>query len=128
MVSMIITATYTFALEKLSSGLQLIHIYKWAYTFATIVAIAVHIAFNGIAMPALHTDTLLVVYIIYVCAVATPLSLVLHFVAKKRLTTKTLNTYSFSPRLNSKTSLLQAYHTRASRINWTGVVSHVSVF
>jgi hypothetical protein len=42
--------------------------------------------------------------------------------------TKTLNTYSFSPRLNSKTSLLQAYHTRASRINWTGVVSHVSVF
>lgn len=95
MVSMIITATYTFALEKLSSGLQLIHIYKWAYTFATIVAIAVHIAFNGIAMPALHTDTLLVVYIIYVCAVATPLSLVLHFVAKKRLTTKTLNTYSY---------------------------------
>ncbi|MBO7227721.1 MAG: DMT family transporter [Bacteroidales bacterium] len=95
MVSMITTATYTFALEKLSSGLQLIHIYKWAYTFATIVAIAVHIAFNGIAMPALHTDTLLVVYIIYVCAVATPLSLVLHFVAKKRLTTKTLNTYSY---------------------------------
>ena len=94
-ISMIITATYTFALEKLSSGLQLIHIYKWAYTFATIVAIAVHIALNGIAMPALHTDTLLVVYIIYVCAVATPLSLVLHFVAKKRLTTKTLNTYSY---------------------------------
>ena len=94
-ISMIITATYTFALEKLSSGLQLIHIYKWTYTFATIVAIAVHIAFNGIAMPALHTDTLLVVYIIYVCAVATPLSLVLHFVAKKRLTTKTLNTYSY---------------------------------
>ena len=94
-ISMIITATYTFALEKLSSELQLIHIYKWAYTFATIVAIAVHIALNGIAMPALHTDTLLVVYIIYVCAVATPLSLVLHFVAKKRLTTKTLNTYSY---------------------------------
>ena len=94
-ISMIITATYTFALEKLSSGLQLIHIYKWTYTFATIVAIAVHIAFDGIAMPALHTDTLLVVYIIYVCAVATPLSLVLHFVAKKRLTTKTLNTYSY---------------------------------
>lgn len=94
-ISMIITATYTFALEKLSSGLQLIHIYKWTYTFATIVAIALHIAFDGIAMPALHTDTLLVVYIIYVCAVATPLSLVLHFVAKKRLTTKTLNTYSY---------------------------------
>ena len=94
-ISMIITATYTFALEKLSSGLQLIHIYKWTYTFATIVAIAVHIAFNGIAMPIQHTDTLLVVYIIYVCAVATPLSLVLHFVAKKRLTTKTLNTYSY---------------------------------
>lgn len=94
-ISMIITATYTFALEKLSSGLQLIHIYKWTYTFATIVAIAVHIAFDGIAMPILHTDTLLVVYIIYVCAVATPLSLVLHFVAKKRLTTKTLNTYSY---------------------------------
>lgn len=94
-ISMIITATYTFALEKLSSGLQLIHIYKWTYTFATIVAIAVHIAFNGIAMPALHTDTLLVVYIIYVCAVATPLSLVLHFVAKKRLTPKTINTYSY---------------------------------
>lgn len=94
-ISMIITATYTFALEKLSSGLQLIHIYKWTYTFATTFAIAVHIAFNGIAMPALHTDTLLVVYIIYVCAVATPLSLVLHFVAKKRLTTKTLNTYSY---------------------------------
>ena len=94
-VSMIITVTYTFALEKLSSGLQLIHIYKWAYTFATIVAIAVHIALNGIAMPTLHTNTLLVVYIIYVCAVATPLSLVLHFVAKKRLTTKTLNTYSY---------------------------------
>lgn len=94
-ISMIITATYTFALEKLSSGLQLIHIYKWTYTFASIVAIAVHIAFDGIAMPALHTDTLLVVYIIYVCAVATPLSLVLHFVAKKRLTTKTLNTYSY---------------------------------
>ena len=94
-ISMIITATYTFALEKLSSGLQLIHIYKWAYTFATIVAITVHIALNGIAMPALHTDTLLVVYIIYVCAVATPLSLVLHFVAKKRLTPKTLNTYSY---------------------------------
>ena len=92
---MIITATYTFALEKLSSGLQLIHIYKWAYTFATIVAIAVHIALYGIAMPTLHTNTLLVVYIIYVCAVATPLSLVLHFVAKKRLTTKTLNTYSY---------------------------------
>jgi drug/metabolite transporter (DMT)-like permease len=94
-ISMIITVTYTFALEKLSSGLQLIHIYKWTYTFASIVAIAVHIAFDGIAMPALHTDTLLVVYIIYVCAVATPLSLVLHFVAKKRLTTKTLNTYSY---------------------------------
>lgn len=95
MVSMIITATYTFALEKLSSGLQLIHIYKWVYTFAAVGAIAVHIVFSGFAMPMQETYGLIIVYMIYVCAVATPLSLLLHFIIQKRLTTKTINIYSY---------------------------------
>ena len=95
MVSMIISATYTFALEKLSSGLQLIHIYKWVYTFAAVGAIAVHIVFSGFAMPMQETYGLIIVYMIYVCAVATPLSLLLHFIIQKRLTTKRINIYSY---------------------------------
>ena len=107
MVSMIITATYTFALEKLSSGLQLIHIYKWVYTFAAVGAIAVHIVFSGFAMPMQETYGLIIVYMIYVCAVATPLSLVLHFAIQKRLTPKTINIYSY---IQPLTGMIVAYN------------------